>query len=221
MKNLFAAIALSSLALVLGSQAGAATIAVVNADFESPYALNANAYGASAEGAVGWVQSGLAGTFDPDDASTNGPSYAASSDPYGRVGWVNANSSLSQDLGVAISAGTDYTLSALFGHRNNIGFGGTFGFTANGVVIGTTSITDPGNGLWASQSYTLDAAFLANYIGQTLGIIFLGSGVQFNFDDVVVSFVDNNQVVPLPGAVWLFGSALVGGGLLRRRKKAA
>lgn len=217
MKKILAILATSLVTLLGASQA--ANIAVTNSDFESPYALTANAYGASAEGAVGWVQTGLAGTFDPDDASSNGPSYGSSSDPYGRVGWVNANSSLSQDLGTVIATNVNYTLSAIFGHRNGLSFGGTFGFTANGVVIGTTAITDPGDGSWGSQSFTLDAAFLAAYVGQTLGIIFLGTGLQFNFDDVAVAWDFDKQVVPLPGAIWLFGSALLGGGFIKRRRK--
>lgn len=219
MKKILTLLAILPMAIMGVAQA--ATIAVTNGDFEDAYTLpNSDANGAYAFGAAGWAHTGSAGTFDPDDSSGN--IYAASSDPLGRVGFVGTGASLSQDLGTVIAANTDYTLSALFGHRSVHGsIGGTFGFTANGVAIGTTSITDPGTGLWSSQSNTLDAAFLASFIGQQLGIIFMGTVAQFSLDDVAVNWDLDKQVVPLPGAIWLFGSALLGGGLLKRRKKQA
>ncbi len=213
MKRILIILAVLPMALMGAAQA----VTITNADFEDAYTLNlSGAAGNYALGAAGWSYTGNAGTIDPDD-TISGNVYATSSDPYGRVGWVNANSSLSQTLGTVIATNTDYTLSALFGNRNGLSFGGTFGFYAGNAsnIIGTTSLTDPGNGLWSSQSYTLDAAFLANFVGQQLGIIFFGTGTQFHFDDVAIA----ETVVPLPAAIWLFGSALLGGGLIKRRRK--
>lgn len=218
MKRILLILAILPMAMMSAAQAA---IVVTNSDFESPYTLNlSGGAGNYALGAAGWSYTGNAGTLDPDD-TVSGNVYASSSDPYGRVGWVNSNSSMSQSLGTTIATNIDYTLSALFGNRNGLSFGGSFGFTANGSVIagGTTALTDPGNGLWSSQSFTLDAAFLAAYVGQQLGIIFFGTGTQFNFDDVAVAWNLDKQVVPLPAAIWLFGSALLGGGLIKRRRK--
>lgn len=197
-----------------------ASIVVANADFEAGGAL-ANSepiFGDWELGISGWTTSGTAGVMDPN-LSGNAVYNSAPAAIGTRVAFLAPGASMSQTLGTVIAAGTSYTLSALFGDRVTHVAGGSFGFYAGNTsnIIGTTSVINPGDGLWASQSYTLDAAFLAAYVGQQLGIIFFGGSTgQLNIDAVSVS----EQVVPLPAAIWLFGSALLGGGLIKRRKKA-
>ena len=208
---------------VLFGVAHAAAVTVANNDFEDPYSLeNGGNQGLWAYGASGWEGEGTAGTWEyPDSLFPNAP--ASTGD---RIAFVNAGGSLSQDLGVVVESGVDYTLSALFGHRGNKNdFAGSFGFyigdPADALFIGLTAITDPGLGLFASQSVTVTAAMLQDYIGQQLGIVFIGEDGQVNFDNVQVMAYGDVLEQPLPGAVWLFASALVAGGIAKRRKKKA
>lgn len=206
--------------------AHAATLSVTNSDFQSPYNLPAAAvFGNVGAGAAGWQSTGSAGTFQPYDMSVLFSSWPAEIGD--RIAYIDAGASLFQSLGVTIEADISYSLSALFGHRSNRDFGGLFGFFAgdSSNIIATTPINDPGSGLWGSQTSTLDTALLSSFIGQELGIIFLGVTTQVNFDNVEVyaGRLDDGQVLvnPLPGAAWLFGTALVGGAFARRRSRKA
>lgn len=141
-----------------------------------------------------------------------------------RVGFVTSGASLFQFLGVSIEADTSYALSALIGHRMNLSFGGVMGFFAGDPsnVIGSLALSDPGEGAWGLQSYTLDKTFLNHVVGQQLGIFFLGGGQQFNLDRVLVEYFredDDVLVNPVPGAVWLFGTALLGGWFAGRKRR--
>lgn len=222
--------AISALIAMLSVGAQAAIIGVSNSDFEDPYTLTHTHAGNGdwARGAAGWAtsSSGSAGTFAPIFSNV----YFDTPDAVGdRVGFVNAGSSLYQLLDVTIQPDTDYSLTALFGHRKGHGFGGAFGFFAGDPsnIIATTAINDPGTGFWGAQTFTLDASFLNAFLGQQLGIIFLGFTTQINLDRVLVEyFADdaNTLINPLPGAAWLFGSALVAGvfaGRKRRKNVAA
>lgn len=206
------------------SAAQAAPISVANGTFENPYTLTTVAPRAtSAQGAAGWNVTGSAGTLDPTGGAGN---YVGSEDfRPGRVGWVNAGATLSQDLGVTIASDIVYQLTADFGNRIGHTFSGQFGFYAGNPsnIIGTASITNPGAGLWTLQSLALDASFFSAFVGQTLGIIFIGSGVQFNVDNVLVEFFRKEDVLtnPIPGAAWLFGTAIAGAAAASRRKKKA
>lgn len=217
-------LALASFMVLLGN-AVAAPIAVANSDFEGDYDLvNNGRQGTHASGAAGWTHNGTAGTFDPDD-SLDGDVYATSSELYGRTGYLNAGSTLYQLLGVSIAADTDYALSALFGHRFDHDFGGVFGFFAGdpGNIIGSATIADPGLGQWSLQSFTLESALITDYVGQALGVIFLGATTQVNIDNVFVEsrYVGDEKVLvtPAPGALPLMLAGIVGGWIASRRRK--
>lgn len=211
-------------AAALFGMAQAANIPVANGDFEAAHALGSTAagYGSWDLSAADWNVDGVAGTWEhPDSLFPGAPASVGN-----RLGFVNAGGSLSQSLGVTIESGVDYTLSALFGHRTDIGaYAGSFGFfvgnPADAMFVGTLmSVADPGAGLFSLQSMTVTAAELRDYIGQQLGIVFIGEDGQVQFDNVEVVMAFGEVVEnPLPGAVWLFGSALVAGGFFKRRKK--
>ena len=224
--RLLAILAASALT-VLGS-ASAAMISVVNGDIEADTPSNGNPHhGYWAEGISGWQYSGTnqynAGSFAPNMSGTT-VFNSAPANMGSNIAWLTNGSSAYQTLTEVITGSTSYTLTALFGNRNDIGggIGGQFGFYAGDVsnIIALSDITDPGDGEWSEQSFTVTAAMLASYVGEQLGIVIFGSGNQLNFDYVRV---EGTQEVPLPAAVWLFGSALAGGGFLarRRKKKAA
>ncbi|GAB4521627.1 MAG: hypothetical protein Kow00133_08730 [Amphiplicatus sp.] len=209
----------------LAFSASAATIPVANSDFEDPYELvNNGAQGQWSLGSAGWSHVGTAGVWDPYDAVIGEVYSVVPAEIGDRIGFVNNNASLYQYLGVSLEADTTYTLSALIGHRINFSFEGVMGFFAGDPsnIIASWNLTDPGEGLWSLQSGSLDAAVVAGLVGQQLGIFFKGVGKQFSLDKVLVEYFSENENVlvnPLPGAVWLFGSALAAGGFLTRRKR--
>lgn len=222
---------LSVLVITLSFLAGAthaSTVSVSNADFEAPYVLTkTSVLGDWDFGAPGWATggAGAAGTWEYSD-SVFGPGIPAAIGD--RIAYVNAGSTLSQSLGINIEAGTDYSLSAIFGNRLDVPeFGGAYGFYAGdptNIIGGLYEILNPGDGAFSVQSMTALSSLFVDYIGQELGIIFTAKFGQIDFDNVGVerfSYEEDVAVVPVPAAIWLFGSALFAGGFLTRRKKAA
>ena len=211
-------------ATVAFGSAQAAPITVINGDFEDARELERvePIFGDFSLGANGFVTVGGAGTFEP---SRTGNVYNDIPDEVGtRVGFANAGATVYQTLSVVIEANTDYTLSALFGDRLTQTAGGSFGFFAGDIsnIIGSQDVVFPGEGTFSLQSFTLSAASLVDFVGQQLGIFFLGGGTQLTFDNITVEAFVSEQVaeVPLPGAALMF---LTGGAAFAfgRRKKAA
>jgi hapalindole biogenesis HpiC1 cyclase-like protein len=221
---------LSVLVITLSFLAGAAhasTVSVSNGDFEAPYELtNVSVLGNWEFGAPGWTAggAGAAGTWEFAD-SVFGPGIPAAIGD--RVAYANAGSTLSQSLGINIEANTDYSLSAIFGNRMDVSaYEGSYGFYVGDPanIIGSLyEIVNPGDGVFSVQSMTALSSLFVDYIGQELGIIFTAKLGQINFDNVGVEmfqYQDEYDVVPVPAAIWLFGSALFAGGFFTRRKKA-
>ena len=212
--------------------AHAAPIAVSNGDFEDPSTVlnqsnfvNGVDLGPYATSAAGWSFNGMGGTFAP---TQGGVVYENTPEIGDRVGFITDGSTAYQTLGVTIESGYDYVLSAIFGHRLNVtAFDGVFGFFAGDPsnVIASVAVDGPEPGTFSLQSMMVLSTSLDNFIGDELGIFFMTTAGQLNFDNVEVDrFAVNqelNQVVtPLPAAIWMFGSALLaGGGYLRRKKK--
>ena len=214
------------------TSAHAAPIPVTNGDFEAPLTMdqsnvvNGVNLGPYALSAPGWDFIGTGGTWQPTRVGGTYTNLASDLDDIdSRIAFLSNGSTAYQSLGVTIESGFDYVLTALFGHRADISsFGGVFGFFAGDPanVIATANINDPGAGLFSLQSMTVLASSLDNFVGQELGVIFMTTAGQLNFDNVEVERVATNQVVtPLPAAIWMFGAALVAGGGFVRRRKAA
>lgn len=202
--------------------AHAAPVAVDNGDFEAAMVSPGSHafYGSWENAAAGWESDGAAGVWSPNFGTF------FSSSPAGidsQIGFANAGATLSQDLGITIGTDVSYTLSALIGDRNDLSFGGVFGFYAGDPsnIIASTALVSSGDGLWGLQEFSVLATALVGYVGQELGIFFSGTVGQVNFDAVNVVSNDDVIVNPLPGAVWLFGTALAGGFFAKRKKKAA
>ena len=202
--------------------AHAAPVAVANADFEASQALtNSNAfYGEWENSADSWDTEGKAGVWAPNFGNFFPSTPAAVGD---QIGFAAAGATMSQDLGITIGAGQSFTLSALIGDRSDKSFGGVFGFYAGDPsnIIASTALVSSGDGMWGLQEFSVLATALVGYVGQELGIFFSGTVGQVNFDGV--SIVSDGDVIvnPLPGAVWLFGTALAGGVFAKRKKKSA
>ena len=206
--------------LGLPSLAHAAPVTVANGDFEAATTLDySTSRGDWDYGAAGWDYQGVAGTWEYGSSSFAGGFDAVAGD---RIGFVNAGGSMMQDLSVIIESGTDYSLSGLFANRSDFGaFSGSFGFYAGDPsnIIGLQAVALMGEGLWSVQGFTLGAAMLADYVGMELGVIVIGNSGQLNFDNFTV---DSRTIVnPIPAAAWLFGTAVLGGGFVARRKKKA
>ena len=206
--------------LGLPSLAHAAPVTVANGDFEAATTLDySTSRGDWDYGAAGWDYQGVAGTWEYGSSSFAGGFDAVAGD---RIGFVNAGGSMMQDLSVIIESGTDYSLSGLFANRSDLGaFSGSFGFYAGDPsnIIGLQAVALMGEGLWSVQGFTLGAAMLADYVGMELGVIVIGNSGQLNFDNFTV---DSRTIVnPIPAAAWLFGTAVLGGGFVARRKKKA
>jgi|GEM_PF-1555659 len=220
-------VALLVIGLFTTVSANAAPIAVTNGDFEDPSItlgqaniVNGVDLGSFAFSAAGWSFNGIGGTFAP---TQGGVVYLDTPEIDERVGFITSGSMAYQTLGVAIEDGYDYLLSTMFGHRFDVAaFSGVFGFFAGDPtnVIASVAIDDPAPGTFSLQTMTVLSTSLDNFIGEELGVFFLTTAGQLNFDNVDVERIATNEIVtPLPAAVWLFGSVLLaGGGCLRRKK---
>lgn len=200
--------------------AHAAPVAVDNGDFEAAQSFTNSDpfYGQWVTEANDWDIDGRAGVWAPNFSNFYSSVPTSVGD---QVGYAAAGSTISQDLGITIGTDVSYTLSALIGDRSDVSFGGVFGFYAGDPsnIIASTALMSSGDGLWGLQEFSVLATALVGYVGQELGIFFSGTVGQVNFDAVNVVSNDDVIVNPLPGAVWLFGTALAGGFFAKRKKK--
>ena len=215
---------IATVACLLFGTAQAATISINNGDFEedAPLSISFSNYGSWDTSAAGWTASGGAGAWEFPDwlLDSDNPDLG------NRIGYASAGGYLAQSLSTKVEYGVDYTLSATFLRRtDSTGYAGSFGFfvgdiTGNYTILSMMDVIDPGLGLFSEQTVTLSKEVLNNYIGQHLGIIFIGEDGQIQFDNIAVNYFADVVETPLPGAAWLFLSALFGGGFIARRKRA-
>ncbi|WP_221054536.1 VPLPA-CTERM sorting domain-containing protein [Methylomonas koyamae] len=154
---------------------------------------------------------------------------------YTRPAGINASG---QVVGYAYTAG-DATHAFLYsnGAMQDLGtLGGTYsaasGINASGQVVGNAYtagdaaashaflysngvMTDLNTLIAANSGWTLQLAAAINDQGQIVG-----SGINAQSKIHAFLLTANTAPVPVPAAVWLFGSALAGFGLFGRRKAA-
>ena len=170
-----------------------ATIAIVNPGFEADIISD----GSTTAISLPWTGAEVA--FNPTT------SHFVSEAPEGfNTAAINFGS-ISQNLSTTVILGQTYILQVEVGKRlddNNAGFPGyEVRLLAGGNPVGTENALDPtlGTFLTSTVSWTAD-----NFEGLSLGIQLSSNGIQTNFDDVRLN------AVPIPGAVWLLGSGLLG-----------
>lgn len=233
-KKILQTVGASTLLVLFASGAQAAAIPLVNPGFEADDASAADVFGAS-----GWNAFG-GGTFTTD--GVNGPgAFPACCSPVPNSGTnsfkVFSNSGASQSFsatvgdvftmnGFGLNFGSDPILN-ISTLRLQIGF-----FDAIGLPAGTAAGGNPAVGFNLFESNLIDVDTpLDIWTGMGVGtapapdntaevrFIVLGlmaSGGAGFFDDISATQVDP---IPIPAAVWLFGSGLIGLiGVARRRK---
>lgn len=200
--------------LVIGFMAmpalsNATSVAIVNPSFEgnalqpADYIVNMIS---------GWIiSSGEAGTWYPASI-TYYPSV-----PNGvNIAYSNGGT-ISQTLTTALANDTTYTLNVEVGHRSDGYFNNyTIQLLAGpNVIASVINPIDPGPGNFGLATLSYTSAVNDANAGQLLGIRFLTAGAQVNYDAVSLT----TSAVPVPAAVWFFGSGLIG--LVGLRRKAS
>jgi len=96
--------------------------------------------------------------------------------------------------------------------------------TDNPFAEGVSGLSYAGSGLvsgvadddvvgWSEDGHVMFASYA---IGS--GYLFLSADVGVVSDELVLNLLTVNSSIPIPGAAWLFGSALAGLGWMRRRR---
>jgi len=126
--------------------------------------------------------------------------------------------------GLSIEAGTYQFIIDIGSFTNySLAIIDSIGMTVDGAFLSPSSVTgiDPRQGEW--QTWVFEYTILSGIDGILgFGIDVASSGANANiaFDNLIVNY-DAVSPVPLPAAVWLFGSGLLGLIGIRRRKEAA
>lgn len=227
-----------SLAFVLATflwagTAQAASIAITNPGFEDPVLVDGDfewsLYPFSGTSVGGWTTAGgvgsAAGIINPTTDF-----FSAGAPEGNNVGFlISYNSAwLIQTLTATYQEGETYTLTALVGDADNRDLKGfNIGLYSGGLVSTGGSLPVPADDGFALVMATVVAD--ASMAGQPIEIRLYSSSLTLDddpdsadrgvfFDDVRLT---TTAPVPVPAAVWLFGSALAGLGWLRRKQGAA
>ena len=194
--------------LVINSQVLASSITVSNSGFEDQKIGN----GAFASPVTGWSGTSGIGAFNP--TTGHFPDEAPEGDNIAYVGLAAAPStiySLTQTTTHSVILGQTYVLQVEVGHGLTADFPGyTVALLAGGNPVSTENALTPtaGTFLTSTVSWTADS-----HAGDVLGIR-LSSANQTYFDDVRL------DAVPIPSALWLLGSGLIGIVGIRRKFKS-
>ena len=202
--------------LVYSQLSPAATINVTNHSFESPIQVPDGKFSFAA---TGWVVTGSSGSWNPTSGQmSQGPTDG------NQVGFSNQiGLGLSQTLSHVLTANTQYTLMVDVLSR-------TDGFThksstlelrtSDDIILASATVGPIAGGL----NFLLTASYLAIAgdvnLGKSLKIALLAGGEQSDWDNVRLNGTPPGAV-PIPAAVWLFGTALIGLIGFGKRRKAA
>ena len=188
----------------------AGVIPIVNGSFEMATDAFSNSCGVTCAYTTGvsipgWAATGsggfgqwIMGDYAGNAPTTQGSVLAYSNGPR-----------LSQQVGTVVF-GETYTLSVDLLHRNDAALAGSIEFILGGIELGAVTGPDPGPGNWGTFVATYTPTLADD--GKTLTIALFSGGIQGDFDNVRL------DATPEPGTLILFGSALTGLGLLRRRQ---
>ncbi len=152
-------------------------------------------------------------TFDYLDQGSGNPVVSsAGGSPNGTQGYINCpNCQLVEQIDVFQSSGSVFSLQSIdLAAVNTVG---NFDFIFTGFKSGGGTVTQSALAVSALQTLNFDSSW-TNLDSFRIEIE-ANSTTLFT-----ASFIDNVSVdaVPIPAAVWLFGSGLAGLGFLRRKK---
>lgn len=95
----------------------------------------------------------------------------------------------------------------------------------DGKIVDTVSVTLGGpRGLFDANNLDMSAAFFNSITSQEFQLTFNTSGIASSIGGTIDSLsvtAAELSAVPLPPAAWAFGTALIGAGVMSRRKKKA
>jgi hypothetical protein len=191
----------------LTGQAGATSIPITNAGFESPALTNGAFQQANI---LGW--SGSGGVFNPTTAHFPGEA------PEGQNTGFSNGQPLSQTLTIVLAANTTYTLTVLVGDRLDTAFPGYHVQLLAGSTILSECATcvTPQNGSFSLVTVTYSTGASDPLIGQALSIVLGSDGLQTNFDDVRLDAVPEPTTIAFLGS----GGAVAGVAWCRRRRNS-
>ena len=196
-------IILIAVTLFLSTAANAATVTIDFEEFAPDQAINPPSGDMVSKGFV----------FDYLDQGSGNPVATASGSPNGTQGYVNCpNCQAVEQIDVYSSSNYVFALNSM----DVAGLGSTlpaYDFIITGFVAGGGTVSLSALDVSALQTLSFDSSWssLESFrieIDNTNG------------NNAFASFIDNVVVtaVPVPAAIWLFGSALAGLGWLRRKQ---
>jgi len=188
--------------LILGGKTvSAIPINITNFSFEDPV-HNDSAF---SNVATGWVVTGDSGTWNPTVSQlAQGPTDGL------QVGFSNQTGlGLSQILSDVLLPNRQYTLNvdALSRTDGIIHQSSILELrTSDDILLASASVGPITRGINGLLTATYFAGIDDPYLGKSLKIALLSNGTQSNWDNVRL----DATVVPVPAAIWLFVSGLIG-----------
>lgn len=118
------------------------------------------------------------------------------------------------------SAGADYTVNLVEGVNVRDHFDGFFNNTIDGITAIPAFNIGPGHARLDQQIFNLPTAFATQTLTDVIFTDITDTKEQYYVNGQPFIAAATVSTVPVPAAVWLFGSALAGIGALARRKQA-
>ena len=217
--NRFILISLALLGLSLSSPTALASpITIVNSSFEDTggVVLISGGFTTNGTGLTGWTIGPLTGPV-----GLFKPSGHFSSIPDGDHVAYSHGPDISQLLTETLTVNTRYTLTVDVGDANNTPFPGySIRLLAGGNTLVEDSNSLTPNGGFLTSTLVFDALLGDLGLGQQLEIVLDSLGQETSFDFVTLD-ASAISAVPVPAAVWLFGTALIGFVGLSRKTKVS